>query len=143
MLYVNPLTNSKTLGMSQPNSPERRKQALQEFEHLLAFQLLREMRKTVPKNDLMGNSTESDYYDEMMDDFLAGQMANSGQLGVAKLMEEQLLRGMGKLPEGSPGNDKAEDSLEALRAAGGSRIHDVVPINLPAAMAGAEPQAEN
>lgn len=143
MLYVNPLVNSRELEVTRPDSPERRKQALQEFEHLLAFQLLREMRKTVPKNELVGDSPESDYYNEMMDDFMAGQMARSGQLGVAKMMEEQMMRSSTRLPAGSPGRLEPINALESLRAAGESRFSTVAPINIPAAMATAVSQVEN
>jgi len=90
MLYVNPLVSQQALQRTPPESPERRKEALREFEHLLAFQLLREMRKTVPKNELFGHSFASEYQTEMMDDFIAGQWAQSGQLGVAQTMERQL-----------------------------------------------------
>jgi peptidoglycan hydrolase FlgJ len=91
MLYVNPLVGGD-LGKTAaaPSSPQRDKKVLQEFERLFLFQMLREMRKTIPKSTLFQEDSQKDFYDEMMDDTMAGQLANSGQFGLAKLMEAQI-----------------------------------------------------
>ena len=123
MLYVNPLVSQQALQRTVPESPERRREALQEFEHLLAFQLLREMRKTVPENQLFGKSFASDFYHEMMDDFLAGQLAKSGQLGVARAIADQLE---------FAGRVAQRDILGRLRPATESSKSATLPINTPA-----------
>lgn len=91
MLYVNPLAER----MIPPadgalNSAKRRHEVLQQFEQLLVYQMLHEMRKSVPQGGLFEKSSTMQYYEEMQDDFCAGQLARSGQLGITKLMEAQI-----------------------------------------------------
>lgn len=91
MLYVNPVSNLDTLRTDgSPDSALRRKTALQELDRLFAFTLLQEMRKTVPDDALFGRTNERRTYDEMLDDAVAGDMARTGQLGVARQVEAQL-----------------------------------------------------
>ena len=51
--------------------------------------MLKEMRKTVPDYGLM-DAPERGHFDEMMDDFLAGEVASSGQFGIAAQLADQL-----------------------------------------------------
>jgi Rod binding domain-containing protein len=91
VLYVNPLssvTEARTGAIAQQAS--REKLALQEYEHYFVFQLLQEMQKSVPKDGLFKGGQETEYYQEMLNDTLSGEIAKSGQFGVAKLMEQQL-----------------------------------------------------
>lgn len=102
MLYVNPMAGANAVlsahsgsaalrsGASGTADPAREKAALQEFEQIFLYQLLSEMRKTVPDDALFGHSSEQDYMKEMMDDHLAGEMAKSGQFGIARQMAEQM-----------------------------------------------------
>ena len=80
MLYVNPISeHSAFMQSSQTNWEDaRQEEALQEFERLFLYQLLQEMRKTVTKTELFGKSSMEDFYEEMLDDALAGEMAKSG-----------------------------------------------------------------
>ncbi len=91
MLYVNPLQDA-SFARTDPARLDalQRRQALEEFERVFLYQLLRQMRKTVPESSLFGKSSQREYFEEMMDDVLAGEMARSGQFGVAALLEEQL-----------------------------------------------------
>ena len=91
MLYVNPLEARADLRMSgEGREGVREKAALKEFEQVFLYQLLREMRKTVSKDGVLAASRQQEFFEEMMDDFLAGKMAESGQLGIARQMELQL-----------------------------------------------------
>lgn len=99
MLYVNPM-DARVDALSQQSKagvrangaadPAREKKALKEYEHFFLFQLLREMRKTVPKDGYFKKSNEQDYMEEMLDDNYAGIMTDSGQFGIAKQMEHQM-----------------------------------------------------
>jgi Rod binding domain-containing protein len=85
MLYVTPPSMERGLAAAAgADNPARRSEALKEFEHVFLKQLLDEMRKTVPKNGLLGDSPSQQYFDEMLDDVYAGQMAESGQFGIAR-----------------------------------------------------------
>lgn len=91
MLYVNPQAEAgfRSRDLS-PGAKGRETEALKEFEQLFLFQMLKEMRQTVPEGGLYENTSQKAYFDEMMDDFNAGEMAKSGQLGVATQMAQQL-----------------------------------------------------
>ena len=92
MLYVNPLATPAAARMdSLTSGSAKEKVALNELEHYFLFMLLQEMRKTVR---IAGESTrnhERQLFDEMLDDALSGEMARSGQLGIASQMREQLM----------------------------------------------------
>ena len=91
MLYVNPIASSRSQDFNPGGGTNMREaEALEELERFFLYMLMREMRKTVPKSDLFGGSGQQQYFEEMMDDFVAGQMARSGQLGVADQIKAQL-----------------------------------------------------
>jgi len=91
MLYVNPVGDGNTTGIALAKDPaKKQKMALQELEHLFLFTLVQEMHKTASIVEDPEKSPERDFYNEMLDDALSGQMAASGQLGVAKKIEEQI-----------------------------------------------------
>lgn len=91
MLYVNPQAESAFRARDlSPGAKGRENEALKEFEQLFLFQMLKEMRQTVPEGGLFENTSQKAYFDEMMDDYNAGEMAKSGQLGVASQMAQQL-----------------------------------------------------
>lgn len=91
MLYINPQLQPgyKDLSLA-PGSAKREAEALKEFEQLFLFQMLKEMRKSVQDSGLMGDGMKRAYFEEMMDDVVAGEMAASGQLGVARQMAAEL-----------------------------------------------------
>ena len=91
MLYVNPVGEGNATGISLAKDPEKKqKMALQELEHLFLYSLVHEMRKTASIVEDPEKSSERDFYNDMLDDALSGQMAASGQLGVAKQIEDQI-----------------------------------------------------
>ncbi|HOZ46175.1 MAG TPA: rod-binding protein [Candidatus Hydrogenedentes bacterium] len=64
--------------------------ALKELERFFLFSLLREMRKSVPQDGLFQGGAEREIYEEMLDDAWSGAMADSGQIGIARSIEEQM-----------------------------------------------------
>jgi Rod binding domain-containing protein len=91
VLYVNPLVSTYPTGaLDTVSGPARTQLAAQELEHLFAFMLLQEMSKTVPEGGLFGAGLAVRYQRELLNDVMAGEMAKSGQLGIAKLVAEQL-----------------------------------------------------
>lgn len=88
-LYVDPLSGPRGLGV--PLTPNSHKElALKELDHLFAYQLLQEMRKSVPKDGLLSGGHEQRLFEDMLDDALAKSVADSGQLGIARQIEQQL-----------------------------------------------------
>ncbi len=91
MLYVNPLATSRALESSAlPETPERRNLALKELEQYFVFTMLQEMRATVPEDGIFGDGMATEIYNEMLDDALSSEIAESGQFGIARLIEDQL-----------------------------------------------------
>ncbi|MFO7976019.1 MAG: rod-binding protein [Candidatus Hydrogenedentota bacterium] len=91
MLYVNPLdapraSENGALG----DNAARRRIALQEMEQYFARLLLREMRASIPEGGIFPRSAEREHFEDMLDEALSIEMARSGQLGLAKMLEEQL-----------------------------------------------------
>jgi Rod binding domain-containing protein len=87
MLYVNPAT---TQGAASVNQEVKQRNALRELERLFAYMLLQEMRRTVPEDNLLGSGLATQMQSDMLDDALSGAIAESGQLGLAKLIEDQI-----------------------------------------------------
>ena len=136
MLYVNPLEVSRGARTSQIlEGASREKTALKEYEHYFLYTLLREMRNTVTKNDLFGDSQSRQVYEDMLDDYMAGEMAKSGQFGIARQIEAQL-----RVNESRTGKAASPENLEALplqiqqagialRTKTNSRPAGILPIN--------------
>lgn len=89
MLYINPLESAYSRGIDVADRGDRQKLAYTELEHTFLYMLLDEMTKSMPKGGLFGGGVESDFHREMMNDSLSSAMAQSGQLGLAKLMQAQ------------------------------------------------------
>lgn len=64
----------------------------EEFEGLLLEQMVREMRKTVPKTDLLGDRKHEDLFSEMLDSEFVHRMTQRGGLGVADLLMQDWRR---------------------------------------------------
>ena len=91
MLYVNPMATSyaSRLGDSGFEAAER-KVAVKELEQHFVFTLLQEMRKTIPKSGLLDGGFAQSIQEQMLDEALSGAIAETGQFGIAKMVEEQL-----------------------------------------------------
>ena len=91
MLYVTPLELvGPARGLAQAGGAARERVALEELEHYFLFMLLQEMRKSIPSDGLLDGGQGRKIFEEMLDDALSKEMARSGQLGVAKQIEQQL-----------------------------------------------------
>jgi len=89
MLYVNPIAEKITPKAGISEDPAARTQALGELEHLFLFTLLQEMNKTTTiASEPQSSAMET--YNEMLNDALSGEIARSGQFGIAKCMEQQM-----------------------------------------------------
>ncbi|MGE5594373.1 MAG: rod-binding protein [Betaproteobacteria bacterium] len=66
--------------------------ACEELESVFLEQLLKEMRKTVPKDDLFGGGRGEDVFQSMFDQEIAKAMAGRGGIGLAEILYKQLSR---------------------------------------------------
>ena len=65
------------------------------FEAIFIRMLLREMRNTVQKSNIFGNSRTVEFFETMRDEQLADQLASSGGLGIGNLVYQRLLEATG------------------------------------------------
>lgn len=96
------LQNNRQIPLLPPDGEDEGKllEACRNFEAIFVQQLLKEMRKTVPKNGLMPESMESGIYTSMFDEEISKQVSQHGRLGLAEMMFKQLHTNAKKQPEG-------------------------------------------
>jgi len=101
VLYINPYASDPALMHGHADPSKREEVALEQFERQFLRELMKSMRKMVPEGKLFPDSQQKQWFDEMLDDQMAGAMAKSGQLGVANQLREQLdsRRGENSAPE--------------------------------------------
>lgn len=81
-----------------PKQMARLKAVCKDFESIFLGYMLKTMRASGPQSELLGKTQAEGIFTEMRDDELAKGMAQSGGIGLAKMMEEQLLRSLAKTP---------------------------------------------
>ena len=79
---------------AEESSAEKQRKGLREacqgFEALFLDMMFREMRKTVPKDELFGESNAMDIFRDMHDTEVMKQMSSAGGIGIADMMYKQL-----------------------------------------------------
>ncbi len=101
-----PLSLSKGAPSPQNKSQELMEVA-QKFEALLIHQMLKAMRKTIHKSDLL-NSFSLQQYESMMDEEIANEMAKQKGIGLADMLFYQLSR---LEAESNPAGEIATDNI--------------------------------
>jgi len=76
----------------KPETPDDKKllQTCRDFESIFVNQLMKEMRKTVPKDGLIPTSEEEELFTGMFDEEVSKMISQSGRMGLAEMMFEQL-----------------------------------------------------
>jgi Rod binding domain-containing protein len=93
------------------------KEAARQFESYYIFMMLKEMRRTVPKEGLLNSGLGHDTYISMYDEAMAEEMSKTGTLGLSDALVEQYRRSAAvggnlvplKLPEGI--SEKGQEEL--------------------------------
>lgn len=83
---------AENLGKRKSGSQRALQDAAEQFEAIFLYQLLDEMRKTVPETDLLGNRRAEKLFQSMLDQELASHATQTQSLGLAKLIYEQMSR---------------------------------------------------
>ena len=82
-----PALDKKHLGLQK---------ATQQFEGYFLHELLKEMRKTVPEDKLLADKSHGEEtFRDMMDQTLTDSMSSRGDVGIAKMMYDQLAPSLG------------------------------------------------
>jgi peptidoglycan hydrolase FlgJ len=84
--------DKSTAGQTTDLAQEKKlKKACADFEAMLAFQLLKTMRQSVPKSGFLKSSQGQDTYEMMMDQKIAEEMAHKGEgLGLQKILYNEI-----------------------------------------------------
>lgn len=100
------------------NPREGLKQVAQQFESLFIGMMLKSMRDTLPQDGLF-SSDQTRLYTSMLDQQLAQKLSTSGQLGFARLIEQQMGRFL-------PPEEAAAGETGGLGASLGSGLQEAV-----------------
>ena len=88
-LDFNALAQLRGEAAHDPNKAARK--TAEQFESYFLQQMMKEMRATVEKSDLV-ESNAMDTYQDMMDKEVAQQMVRRGGIGLANMLEKQMLQ---------------------------------------------------
>lgn len=69
---------------------DKEEKAFKDFEQMFVHLMLKEMRKTMNEGSFTEKSHATKMYEEMMDEALAAQMAESGQMGLGRQLRETM-----------------------------------------------------
>jgi flagellar protein FlgJ len=106
-LQVPATTAGKSSGKNNPEDLQKIKKACADFESLLICQLLKTMRRTVPRAENGTNRQTEDTYTMLMDRSIAECVAAGDRgLGLQNMLREQLLAGSGKYSGGGEKSTK-------------------------------------
>jgi len=69
-----------------------RADAARQLASLFVYQLLREMRRTIPKSALFDGGRAQEIYEQMIDERLADHIAASDRFGLAEMIHKELMK---------------------------------------------------
>ena len=82
---------AKLKGEAAHDPAQAAKKTAEQFESYFLQQMMKEMRATVEKSDMVDNKA-MDTYQDMMDKEVAQQMVRRGGIGLASMLEKQMLQ---------------------------------------------------
>jgi len=83
---LDPVSNTQPSGRTDSEIQKVSK----DFEAIFLRMLFKEMRNTIQKTGLMGNSRAMEYFESMYDEQVAQQMTEAGGVGFANVVYQQL-----------------------------------------------------
>ena len=88
------LVASKAEELAERKSASQKalQEAAEQFEAIFLYQLMEQMRRTVPENDLLGDRRAEKIFQSMLDQEMAGNVAQGQSIGLAKMIYEQMSR---------------------------------------------------
>ncbi len=113
MTGANAVTDSKMADAQQALHNKKLKEACKGFETMFLTLMYKQMRATVPKDELFGHSNTDEIIESYRDEALMEKVSDAGGIGLADMLYKQL-----KLEQSSlPGNVKlSPEAFAALRS---------------------------
>ena len=75
---------------SEAREDKKLKDVCQQYEALFLNQLLSNMRKSIPKSDIMGDRKNEEMFQSVMDEEIAKNWSQTGSVGLANLLYQQM-----------------------------------------------------
>jgi Rod binding domain-containing protein len=92
------------------------KKAAQGFESYFVDQMLKEMRKSIPKDELLGDSDhQQEIFQDMSDQAVADSVSKSGSFGIGDMLYKELSKSL-------PPNNPAADTSAGAGASTGAVV---------------------
>lgn len=89
-----------------PRREEELKKICSQFESIFITQLLRQMRKGLPKSDFLDGGIVGDIFRDQWDQILAEKIAQGGGFGLAKILYEKVSQQEAKIRMSLTGGEK-------------------------------------
>lgn len=83
---------AEKLAESKSTSQRALQEAAEQFEAIFLYQLMEQMRRTVPEGDLLGDRRAERIFQSMLDQEMADNFAQTQSVGLAKMIYEQMSR---------------------------------------------------
>lgn len=83
---------AEELGKRKSQSQQALMDAAEQFEAIFLYQLMSEMRRTVPDTDLLGDRSAEKVFQSMLDQEMANHSAQAQSVGLATMIYEQMSR---------------------------------------------------
>lgn len=82
----------KSLGSKQSDATdEEMLKACKEFEQYFIEQVIKEVKKTIPKDDLLGDNEYMNMFEDQMFQGVAEKITESGEIGLAKQLYDSMV----------------------------------------------------
>jgi Rod binding domain-containing protein len=86
-----PASEDKGSGVKKIDE-EKLKKACGDFESIFISQMLKEMRKSIPKSGLLDGGSQQDAYLSLFDEELSKSMAKRGGIGLGKILYQNVMK---------------------------------------------------
>ena len=94
------------------------KKACEDFESIFISQMLKEMRKSIPKSGLLDGGDRQDMYISLFDEELSKSLAKRGGIGLGKILYQNVL---------NQGKNRNPSPPELITTSDGQRRKIVLP----------------
>jgi hypothetical protein len=90
MMSLNAARTMNSLSGVKTHSEAELKQVAQNFESIFIQMMFKEMRNSVEKSNLFGNSQATEFFESMKDEEMSKQLAASGGIGLGNMVYQSL-----------------------------------------------------
>lgn len=87
---LNPIHPVFALGSTHAHSDAQIQKVSKDFEAIFLQMMLKEMRNSVQKSGMMGDSQATDMFQSMQDEQISRQLASAGGIGIGSMVYGQL-----------------------------------------------------